>query len=38
MRVVGECPPNRVMRDCWVELPAMELPFNALIVLTKLNH
>jgi len=38
MRVMGKCPPNRVMRDGWMESPAMELPFNALIVLAKLNH
>jgi hypothetical protein len=38
MRVASKCPSNRVMRDGWVESPAMELPFNALIVLAKLNH
>jgi hypothetical protein len=38
MRVVGKCPANCVMRDGWMESPAMELPFNALIVLAKLNH
>jgi hypothetical protein len=38
MRVASKCPANRFMRDGWVESPTMELSFNALIVLAKLNH
>jgi hypothetical protein len=38
MRVASKCPANRVMRNSWMKSPAMELPFNALIVLAKLHH
>jgi hypothetical protein len=38
MRMVSKCPPNRVMGNGGVESPTMELSFNALIVLAKLNH